>query len=284
MSFAETAALGALAGFTIFLSLPFGRLTSLSTRARVALAMFAVGVLAFLFVDVLEHAFGIVEDSVVAYDEGTGSLGHAIWLILLLGGGFTLGCAGLGVFEQRVKARRPRPPMAGGATDFAEASIAMRSAPAADARTWALRTGMTIAIAIGLHNFAEGLAIGVASQADEIGLATVLIIGFALHNATEGFGIVGPLGDVRPSWRWLFLAGLVGGGPTFVGAMVGYEVTSEPLELLFYALAGGAILYVIGEVWFAMRRVGHRELGLFLLAAGFMAGVVTDMIVVYGGA
>ena len=72
---------------------------------------------------------------------------------------------------------------------------------------------MTIAAAIGLHNFAEGLAIGVSASAGEIGLATVLIIGFALHNATEGFGIVGPLGDVRPSWRWLFLAGIVGGGP-----------------------------------------------------------------------
>ena len=34
--------------------------------------MFAVGVLAFLFVDVFEHAFEIVEDGVVAYDEGTG--------------------------------------------------------------------------------------------------------------------------------------------------------------------------------------------------------------------
>ena len=67
----------------------------------------------------------------------------------------------------------------------------------------ALRTAMTIAVAIGLHNFAEGLAIGVSAQAGEIALATVLIIGFALHNATEGFGIVGPLGGVRPSWRWL---------------------------------------------------------------------------------
>ena len=60
----------------------------------------------------------------------------------------------------------------------------------------------------------------------------MLIIGFALHNATEGFGIVGPLGDVRPSWRWLAIAGLVAGGPTFVGAMVGYQVTSDALELL----------------------------------------------------
>ena len=58
----------------------------------------------------------------------------------------------------------------------------------------ALRTGMVIAAAIGLHNFAEGLAIGVSAQAGEIGLATVLIIGFALHNSTDGFGIIGPLG------------------------------------------------------------------------------------------
>src|SRR2546429_4282001 len=99
----------------------------------------------------------------------------------------------------------------------------------AEARRASLMLGMLIAVAIGLHNFAEGLAIGVSARAGEIGLATVLIVGFALHNATEGFGIVGPLGAVQPSWKWIGLAGLVGGGPTFVGSMVGYGVTSEPV-------------------------------------------------------
>ncbi|MDX6650883.1 MAG: zinc transporter, family [Solirubrobacteraceae bacterium] len=141
---------------------------------------------------------------------------------------------------------------------------------------------MVIATAIGLHNFAEGLAIGVSARAGAVSLATVLIVGFALHNATEGFGIVGPLGSVRPSWRWLGLVGLVGGGPTFVGAMVGYEVTSQPMELAFYALAAGAILYVIGEIWHGVRRYGHRELGLLLLSAGFAAGLLTDLVVAYG--
>jgi ZIP family zinc transporter len=123
----------------------------------------------------------------------------------------------------------------------------------------------------------------VSAQSGEIGLATVLVIGFALHNATEGFGIVGPLGDIRPSWRWLGLVGLIGGAPTFIGSMVGYHVTSQPLELVFYALAGGAILYVIGEIWHGMRRHGYRELGLIMLAVGFAAGVLTDLVVVYGG-
>ena len=46
----------------------------------------------------------------------------------------------------------------------------------------------------------------------------------------------------------------VGGAPTFLGTLVGYQVNSQPLELLFYALAAGAVLYVIGEIWTGMRR------------------------------
>jgi ZIP family zinc transporter len=284
VSFGETVLLGALAGFTIFLGLPFGRLQLLSARARVGLAMFSVGVLAFLFVDVFEHAFGIVEDSVVAFKDDDGSLLKAVLFATIAGGGFAAGTAGLGAVERVMRTRRPLPPMAGGATDALTATDMSLVADHERAlRAHALRTGMTIAVAIGLHNFAEGLAIGVSASTGEIGLATVLIVGFALHNSTEGFGIVGPLGDVRPSWRWLLLAGLVGGGPTFLGAMVGYEVNSEPLELVFYAVSGGAIFYVIGEVWNAMRRHGHRELGLWMLTAGFTLGLITDMVVVYGG-
>jgi zinc transporter, ZIP family len=283
LSFAETVVLGALAGFTIYLSLPFGRLQNLSSRARVGLAMFAVGVLAFLLVDIFEHALELVEEPVEAYADGEGGLGKAIGLVLLLTAGFTAGTAGLAWLERWMRPDRPRPPMAGGAVDALTVEEAERMAGDSHHRKQTLQLGMTIAAAIGLHNFAEGLAIGVSASTGEIALATVLIIGFALHNATEGFGIVGPLGDVRPSWTWLGVAGLVGGAPVFLGAMVGYNVNSEPLELAFYGLAGGAILYVIGEVWNGMRRYGHRELGLLLLSAGFVAGVVTDLVVVYGG-
>jgi ZIP family zinc transporter len=175
--------------------------------------------------------------------------------------------------------------VAGGsdAAAFSPPEVRAMDAQAASARRRALQTGLVIALAIGLHNFAEGLAIGVSARSGAVSLATVLIIGFALHNATEGFGIVGPLGAITPSWRWLGLAGIIGGGPTFLGTIVGYQVTSQALELCFYALAAGAILYVIGEIWHGMRRYGHRELGLMLLAAGFAAGVLTDLVVAYGG-
>jgi ZIP family zinc transporter len=283
LSFSETALLGALAGFTIFLGLPAGRLELLGSRARVALAMFSVGILVFLLVDVLSQGFSITEDAVTEFKDGTGSFGHAAVLALLLVGGFALGSAGLGILERRMRSEvKSLPPIAGGAMDAVADPVAIEQ-EASTARARALQTGVIIASAIGVHNFAEGLAIGVSAGTGEIGLATVLIVGFALHNATEGFGIVGPLGSVKPSWRWLLLVGLIGGGPTFIGAMVGYNVTSDPLELVFYAVAGGAILYVIGEIWHGMRRYGHRELGLLLLACGFAAGVLTDLVVAYGG-
>jgi len=282
VSFGETVLLGALAGFTIYLGLPLGRIEFVSQRAKVALAMFSVGVLAFLFAEVLVHGVEIVEEHFEELGDGEGSLLEGLGLALMLGGGFTAGSAGLALVERRM--RPPKPPISGGATDamtVEQAEIA--AGDEYSARALALRTGMTIAAAIGLHNFAEGLAIGVSASTGEIGLATVLIVGFAVHNATEGFGIVGPLGDVRPSWRWLALAGLVGGGPVFLGAIVGYNVTSEPLELLFYSVSAGAILYVIGEIWGAMRRLGHRELGLLMLGAGVFLGVATEMVIAYGG-
>ncbi len=285
MSFGETAALGAIAGFTIYVGLPLGRMERVGARMRVCLAMLSVGILAFIFMDVTSHAQSIVSEAVGAFKDKSGSLGHVLALVAILAAGFTAGVAGISVVERRLRGRPAPPPIAGGASEamLAPAGVLAPDPAAIEARRRALRTGMVIAVAIGLHNFAEGLAIGVSAKAGEIGLATVLIIGFGLHNATEGFGIVGPLGSVRPSWKWLAMAGLVGGGPTFLGTLVGYQVSSNELELLFYALAGGAILYVIGEIWIGMRRYGYRTLGLYMLAAGFLLGVATDLVVTYGG-
>ena len=285
MSFAETLLLAAVAGFTIYLGLPLARM-QMSPRIRVMIAMFSVGILAFLLVDVLGHGYEEAEGAVEAFGEDEGSLGHAVALTALLLGGFTIGSLGIGLLERKVRSAGSNrlPPMAGGATD----ALTVEDSQGLDlqideAAKEALRTGLFIAAAIGLHNFAEGLAIGVSAGTGEIALATVLVVGFALHNATEGFGIIGPLGSVQPSWSWLGLAGLIAGLPVVIGASIGYSVDSEPLEILFFGLAGGAILFVIGEVWHSVRRYGHKELGLLMLAAGFSAGVLTDFVIAYAG-
>ena len=108
------------------------------------------------------------------------------------------------------------------------------------------------------------------------------MVGFALHNATEGFGIVGPLaaGGVRASWTWLLAAGLVAGGPTFLGTIVGNSVTSQYLFVAFLTLAAGAILYVVAELLFTGRRLGAWEMTIWGVLVGFLVGLGTELVIV----
>jgi len=145
---------------------------------------------------------------------------------------------------------------------------------------------MLIAVGIGLHNFAEGLAIGNSAAQGELQLAVLLIIGFGLHNATEGFGIVAPLaaeGRV-PTWARLGLLGLIGGGPTFLGTLVGQSVVNDTLSIGFLTLAAGSILYVVIELLAVARRFALKEMTTWGLLLGIVLGFVTDAIVTAAGA
>jgi ZIP family zinc transporter len=283
MSPERTALLGAIAGFTIFFGLPVGRLQGLGDRTRAFLSVLAAGILLFIFWDVLDEAHGILESALLMAKDGQGwgtFAGRGIMAVA----GILAGGLGLAWVEHQLMRRRTPAPMAGGSAEAATVgTVVPTSELAALAERASLTLGMLIAVAIGLHNFSEGLAIGVSARAGEVALATTLIIGFAIHNATEGFGIVGPLGNVRPSWRWIIVAGVIGGGPTFVGTLIGYRVTSPALEIAFYTLAAGAILYVVGQLWnSANRRLGAR-LVLLGLSVGYLIGLASDLIITYGG-
>ena len=277
---------GAIAGFTIFLGLPVGRLRNPSLAMKAFLNATATGVLLFLFWDVLAHAVEPVETALTAVTrDGTGSWMHFGALAAVAIASLTLGLMSLVYYEQWMADAKDAG--AGAAHGPGAADIAELAGPRAfDSATAGRRLALLIAVGIGLHNFSEGLAIGQSAAAGEISLAVLLIVGFGLHNATEGFGIVAPLAGEpnRPSWGFLALLGVIGGGPTLVGTLVGQSFVNDTVSIAFLALAAGSILYVIVQLLRVAQNLGRRTLMYWGLLLGLLLGFATDFVIVAAGA
>ena len=276
MSSSQIALLGAIAGFTIYLGLPLGRLRAPLPRLRALLNAVAIGILLFLLFDVLSHAWEPVDS---ALSDKPHRVGAAVGYGLLMAGCLGVAFLGLTRFDRWVAKRAARGPGAAAAAELDSGGrrpviSRLASLP------------MLIAIGIGLHNFAEGLAIGNSAADGEISLAVMLIIGFGLHNATEGFGIVAPMAAEgrMPTWARLGLLGLVGGGPTFLGTIVGQHVVNDTLSIGFLTLAAGSILYVVIELLAVARKIGRKELTTWGLLLGVFLGFITDAILTAAGA
>lgn len=261
LSFGWTIVLGAIAGLTILLGLPVARMRNISPTAIGVLNAIAIGILVYLVVEIAGNATAPLVRSVQAWHAGAGTAGNTIALAAAYVGGLFLGLVGLGAVAMRMAKRA--------------------AAQAQDPYVLAA----VIAIGIGAHNFAEGLAIGASAASGATAIAVGLIIGFGLHNATEGFGIAAPLaGRVVPRWRLLGLAGVVAGGPTFFGTVIGYAFHSPVLSVLFLATAIGALVFVIGELWSVLRRTGINAVMTSALACGFVVALATEVLLdLYGG-
>ena len=277
MSTAQTLILGAVAGLTIFVGLPMGRIRSTSASLRASLAAVATGILVFLFWDVVSHGVAPVESHLEVHAWGA-FLGYAGLLAI----GFTLGMMSLVYYDSWLTRHRATPLVGPGAAAVDE----FRHRSWYESLTPGRRLALLIATGIGLHNFGEGLAIGQSAAAGELSLALVLIIGFGLHNATEGFGIVGRMSGEpeMPSWGFLGLMGLIGGGPTFLGTAIGEVWVSPALETFFFAVAGGSILYVVIQLFDVCKRYGMPRLVSWMLLAGLLLGFGTDWVLVAAGA
>ena len=251
MSFTQTVILGSIAGLTIFLGLPLARVRVVAPRHLAFLNALAIGILLFLFVDIVEHAIAPVEEAI------KGDTASLPLLLALLVGGFTAGLMSLVYYMRRVS-------MGPGFT--------------------ATNLALSIALGIGLHNFSEGLAIGSSAQKGDLTLALTLVVGFGLHNVTEAFGIAAPLAGKRPSWALLGLVGIIGGGPNFLGTMIGYTFASPAVSVLFLSLAAGAVVFVVGELFHGGRKLASPLWNGWGIGVGFLAGLLTDLILIAGGA
>jgi ZIP family zinc transporter len=282
------ALVGAIAGFTIFLGLPIARLKNPSMSLKAWLNATATGILVFLLWDVISHAVEPVERALTAAAvDHNGSWGRFAGLATVLAVCLIAGLVSLAYYERWTGARmraHARPTSVGPGAMSVEEALPTRS------RWFSLTTpshrlALLIAVGIGTHNFSEGLAIGQSAARDEISLALLLVIGFGLHNATEGFGITAPMagGDARPNWGFLVLLGLIGGGPTFVGTLIGQAFVSEAMSIAFLALAAGSILYVVVQLIGVALKMKRPLLLYWGLLLGLLLGFATDFIITAAG-
>ena len=252
LSFWTTVLLGAIAGFTIFLGLPIARARRLSPQTIGLLNALAIGILLYLVVEIAQNAISPISQALNAWHAGAGAFPLALVAVFIAG--LMIGLVGLG----------------SAATHFTRQAAMHAENP--------IVLAALIAVGIGAHNFGEGLAIGASAAAGATAVALALIVGFGLHNATEGFGVAAPLvGRVVPTWAQIGLAGLIAGGPTFLGTIIGYSFYSPTLSVFFLAIAIGALVFVIGELWSVLRRTGLTGFVTATMCAGFLIALATEL-------
>ena len=317
MDYWQLILLGLIAGFTIFLGLPLAVLQNLSAKKKGFLNAFAIGILVFLIIDVFSHAWESAETAAGDAFAGKSPIGDAIFDLLAMFGGIAIGLLGLLWYESKymnkpIKQQQQRQqsssksPAAEGESILSDSGsrIATGGAELTEHQhhqqqqqqqkyLWqqqqevtAYRIAMMIAVGIGAHNFSEGLAIGQSYVSGATGLAILLIIGFGAHNTTEGFGIAAPLAGLvkKPRARFLILAGLIAGGPTFIGTILGSLWNSPVAYILFLSIAGGALVYVSLLMYNSGRRQTTNNILMLGIFVGLCAGFITDLIVSLGGA
>jgi len=213
-NFPELVALSTVMGLSIYLSMPVILYKRMASRTITVLNSAAIGILIFLLADIFSDVSPIIYPG-----SSAGASYVADWTYAV---GFTVAVAAcyLVLFATEHRAR---------GTKATPVSLAL-----------------IVALAIGFQNLTDGLVFGAYWALGVVGLSTVVFVGFFLQNVTEGFPITAPLlthQDRRVGLIAIFF--LIGGLPTVVGGVTGYFYNSAPFDLVFDALAIGAILYSI---------------------------------------
>ncbi|MGE4264860.1 MAG: zinc transporter ZupT [Desulfovibrio sp.] len=141
------------------------------------------------------------------------------------------------------------------------------------------RTGVFTALAIGIHNFPEGLATFASALTDPT-LGVAIAVAIAIHNIPEGIAVSVPLyfatGSRAKAFRYSFLSGLA----EPVGAIVGYLVllpffSPTVFGVLFSGVAGIMVFISLDELLPAAREYGEPHLAIYGLIAGMAVMAVS---------
>jgi ZIP family zinc transporter len=134
-------------------------------------------------------------------------------------------------------------------------------------------------IAIALHNFPEGMAVGVGFAGGNIGNGVALAVGIGLQNIPEGLAVAISLLAIRHSRAQSFAIASVTGLIEPVGGLFGSAMVwlAEPLMPWTLGFAAGAMLFIISdEIIPETHRGQYKTLATFSLLVGFVVMMFLD--------
>ena len=142
-----------------------------------------------------------------------------------------------------------------------------------------LRKTWLFVLAITIHNFPEGMAVGVGFGSGDIGSAIALAIGIGIQNMPEGLAVALPLMREKYTRSAAFLVAFLTGMVEPIGGLLGVSlvVVFKPILPFALAFAGGAMLFVISdEIIPETHSRGNERLATFGVVIGFMIMMALD--------
>lgn len=137
-----------------------------------------------------------------------------------------------------------------------------------------LKTGMFVALGIGIHNFPEGMAT-FAGTLQDVRLGAAIAVAIAIHNIPEGLAVSAPIlaatGDRKRAFLWSFLSGLAEPVGAALAALVLFPFLNETvLGVMLSAVAGIMVFISLDELVPASRSFGEDHLSIVGVIIGMM--------------
>jgi len=144
-----------------------------------------------------------------------------------------------------------------------------------------MRMGMFSALAIGIHNFPEGLATFMSGLTDPT-LGVSIAVAIAIHNIPEGLAVSAPIFYATKSRKKAFLLSFLSGLAEPIGALIGYfvlrSIFNEATFGVIFASVAGIMVYIsLDELLPTAEEYGEHHLamgglvgGMFIMAASLL--------------
>ena len=142
-----------------------------------------------------------------------------------------------------------------------------------------IRMGLFTALAIGVHNFPEGLATFISAMQSP-SVAIPIVVAIAIHNIPEGIAVAMPIYHATGSKSKAFKLSLLSGLAEPFGAIIGFVILMPIMNdivfgIIFAAVAGIMVFISIDELLPAAREYGKHHLSIYGMISGMIVMAIS---------